>query len=378
MDMGGSAQNTLTTCIGLSARSYQMGLIFGPTHESHMTDLEAEAVRALITKARRRGVNIRINPYLQRRIHPAKDLCCLLSLYRSIVAQRPDVVHTHTSKAGILGRWAAKMAGVPKIVHTPHGHVFYGHFNRSASVVFLYLERLTASITNGVIALTQGERDDYLRLKIAPSNRLVTIHSGVDRRRFLPKSSNSGTPFRNLGIADHQLIVGTVGWLLPIKGPMILLEAMSRICHERPDVDLVYVGKGDLRKNLESRVRQQGLSDRIHFMGWRKDVPNIMRHLDIFVLPSLNEGMGRVLVEAMAAGKPIIASDVGGIPDLVTSGYNGLLVRAGDVQALYAAIKRLLGDRALRDELGKRGREFSSHFSLKKMLSKIDALYASL
>ena len=173
-------------------------------------------------------------------------------------------------------------------------------------------------------------------------------------------------------------MVGTIGWLLPIKGPMYLLKAMTEVWQTHPDIQLVYVGKGDLEKELKGEAYRTGVSDKVKFLGWRDDIPEIMQILDIFVLPSLNEGMGRVLVEAMASGKPIVASKVGGIPDLVKDGHNGFLVGPGDVNGLSLAIKKLIEDEQLRLKMGAKGKSMAPHFRVEKMVEKIDALYSSL
>jgi glycosyltransferase involved in cell wall biosynthesis len=166
--------------------------------------------------------------------------------------------------------------------------------------------------------------------------------------------------------------------LLPIKGPMYLLKAMARLWQSHPEIQLVFVGKGELEDELRTEALRMEASGRVSFLGWRDDIPEIMQLMDIFVLPSLNEGMGRVLVEAMAAAKPVVASRVGGIPDLVKHGQNGLLVEPGDVTGLSLAIRKLLADKKMRDEMGMKGRTMALDFGVEKMVEKIDALYSCL
>ena len=287
-------------------------------------------------------------------------------------------MHTHTYKAGILGCWAAKIAGVPIIVHTPHGHIFYGHFSSLVTRFFMAIEKLTLSIIDCMVALTEGERSDYIRFAVVKPNKIVTIHSGVDIDRFLNAKVNIEEKKRSLGLNPEWLVVGTVGWLLPIKGPIYLLKAMALLWHSHPEIQLVYVGKGDLEEDVKKEARRMGVSARVKFLGWRDDIPEIMRVLDIFVLPSLNEGMGRVLVEAMAVGKPIVASRVGGIPDLVKEGHNGFLVEPGDVDGMAFAVKELVNSKKTRDAMGTKGRTMAQHYSAQKMVEKIDVLYSSI
>jgi glycosyltransferase involved in cell wall biosynthesis len=377
LDMGGSAQNTLLTCHKL-ARKYEIVLVHGLSQESNMTASEKAAVEAQIESARVKGVRIVAVPSLVRRISPVNDVRTLYDLVRIIQQEKPDVVHTHTSKAGIIGRLAAKIARVPFIVHTPHGHVFYGHFGAALSRVFLWVETLFSHLTDRVVALTGGEGRDYTDCNVYPEDKIVHIHSGVDIEKFRQSPVSVVEKKRSLGLAPNAMVVGFIGWLLPIKGPMHLLKAMEAVWHDHEDVVLVFIGKGDLDVELRTAALQTGADGRINFLGWRDDVEEIMPLFDIFVLPSLNEGMGRVLVEAMAAGKPIVASNVGGIPDLVQHDYNGLLVAPGDEKALATSIKQLLGNPQKAKLMGQRGREFCSQFSLESMVEKLDILYQDL
>ena len=377
MDRGGSAQDMLHTCRELG-RKYEIVLVHGLSLESRMMDQEKESVERGIKEAIERGVKVIAIPSLVRRISPVQDLKALFSLWRLLIKERPYIVHTHTSKAGILGRLVAKLAGVPIIIHRPHGHVFYGHFGPLVSKFFLLTERLMARITDRMVALTQAERNDHTALSVFSPEKITTIHSGVDIDQYMNVRANIAEKKRELGLNSKGLVVGTVGWLLPIKGPMHLLKAMSNVWESHPETSLIFVGRGDLEMELKEEARRMGVSDKVIFLGWRDDIPAIMQVLDVFVLASLNEGMGRVLVEAMAAGKPVVASRVGGILDLVKEGQNGYLFQPGDEKGLSLAIKKLLEDKSLRDEMGKRGREMAQDFSVEKMIEKFEALYVSL
>ena len=375
--MGGSAQNTLLTCLGLG-RKYEMVLVCGLSQESNMTDSEREAVDRQINDARISGVKVIRIPSLVRRINLLNDMRALYDLVLIIKTEKPDVVHTHTSKAGILGRLAAKIARVPLIVHTPHGHVFFGHFGPILSRIFLWVERLFAPLTDRVVALTDRESRDYTDLNVYPEDKLVQIHSGVDIEKFKQVPVIAFEKKRSLGLDQNGLVVGFVGWLLPIKGPMHLLRAMEDVWQDHDDTILVFTGKGDLDVDLRAEALRAGANGRVNFLGWRNDIDEIMPLFDIFVLPSLNEGMGRVLVEAMAAGKPVVASNVGGIPDLVKHDHNGFLVPPGDEKALATSIKRLISNPQKARLMGQHGREFCRQFSVEAMVEKIDGLYEGL
>lgn len=377
LDMGGSAQNTLLTCRELS-RKYSTVLVCGLSQESNMTGSEREAVDRQIDSARANGVKIVPLNSLVRRISPLHDIRALYDIVRIIKTEKPDVVHTHTSKAGILGRLAAKTAKVPIIIHTPHGHVFSGHFGPFLSRLFLWIERLFAPLTDLVVALSDGEIRDYKDFNIYSREKLVKIHSGVDIEKFRQVPVRAFEKKRSLGLNQKSPVIGFIGWLLPIKGPMHLLKAMEDVWQDYDDTILLFVGKGDLDLDLRSEALKISANGRVRFLGWRNDIDEIMPLFDIFVLPSFNEGMGRVLVEAMAAGKPIVASNVGGIPDLVQDNINGLLVPPGDAKALAAGIRQLIDDPGKAKLMGQCGRERCHQFSLETMIGKIDNLYADL
>jgi glycosyltransferase involved in cell wall biosynthesis len=377
LDMGGSAQNTIITCQELAAK-YDIILAHGLSLESKMTDLEQQSVDRQIEKAKECGVRVIPIASLVRKIDPVNDIKAFLSILLLIIREKPFFIHTHSSKAGILGRLAAKICCVPIIIHTPHGHVFFGHFGPFVSKVYLLIEKFFTLFTDRLVALTEGERKDYIELSVAKPEKIVTIHSGVEIDLFKDSHVNIEKKKKLLGLNLQSLVVGTVGWLLPIKGPMILLKAMGRVWQKYPDAQLVYVGKGDLYEALHGQALQMGIADRVKLMGWRDDIHEIMSVFDLFVLPSLNEGMGRVLVEAMAAGKPVVASNVGGIPDLVKDGKNGLLVEPGDTDGLSFAIQELLSDKKIRDEMGEKGKNMAQSFSVEKMIEKINDLYYML
>lgn len=378
LDMGGSAQNTIATCIGLSGKEYRIVLACGLSAESNMTDDERRTVSKSLVDAKKRGSWLTTIPTLIRKIDPRYDIAALLSLVRLIGRLKPDIVHTHTSKAGVLGRLAAWIMRVPVIVHTPHGHVFYGHFSKQLSNIFLHVEKAFDKITDRTIALTDGERNDYLRQSVSRPEKLVKIHSGVNVKKFIDAGVDAVSKRKHLGIKPTETVVGTVGWLLPIKGPTYLLKAMQQVWLDYPDVKLIYVGKGELEISLKTMADTMGVQEKILFMGWRDDVHEIMQTFDIFVLPSLNEGMGRVIVEAMAAGKPVVASNTGGIPDLVVEGETGFLVNPGDIAGIAKAIERLLENRNLKEAMGQAGQQRCHMFSEELMIEKIDKLYKEL
>ncbi|RZB30144.1 MAG: hypothetical protein SRB1_02424 [Desulfobacteraceae bacterium Eth-SRB1] len=378
LDKGGSAENTLLTVRGLGREMYDIILVRGLSVESNMAEDEARAVEEIVREAKREGISIITIPSLIRRIHPFYDLKTFFALIKILRHERPDIVHTHTSKAGILGRWAAFFARVPVIIHTPHGHVFWGYSGRCRTSFYIVLERLTACITDKIIALTEQEKKDHLHFRIASEDKFSVVHSGVDLDRFSNTSVDSAAMKRRLGIPEGNLVVDTAGRLTHVKGHRYLIEAAGKIVSSRPDTTFVFLGDGELSDELKNMTSRLGIEENVKFLGWRPDVAEVMSIFDIFVLPSLNEGMGRVLVEAMALGKPIVASNIGGIPDLVVDGENGYLVPVGDVDALAARIKELLDDPGKREEMGEYGGKIAIDYGADVMVQKIDQLYHEL
>ena len=310
LDMGGSAQNTLLSCSELS-KKYEIILVHGLSYESKMTDIEKQIIEDGVEEVRAQGVKVIALTSMVRSIRPVKDFKALLSLTWQIYKEKPDIVHTHSSKAGILGRMAAKIAGVPHIIHTPHGHVFYGHFGPFASRIFMLAERIFSRFTDRMVALTDGEKDDYINLSVCAPEKLLRIHSGVDIKKFMQANGNRVEKRRLLGLDQNEAVIGFVGWLLPIKGPDYLLKAMDDVWQEHQEASLVLVGKGDMDVNLRAEALKKNSNGKVKFLGWREDIDEIMPLFDMLVLPSLNEGMGRVLVEAMAVGKSVVPSGLG-------------------------------------------------------------------
>jgi glycosyltransferase involved in cell wall biosynthesis len=377
-DKGGSAENTFLTVRGLDKDLYDVLLVAGSSHESVMGEDERNAVDHNLSEAKASGVRIMTIGSLVRNVRPFKDIVALRTMAALFRKERPDIVHTHTSKAGILGRWAAWMTKVPVIVHTPHGHVFWGYFNRISTFFFLFLERWSARITDKIIALTEQEKRDHLHFNIATEDKFDVIHSGVDLDKFLRVTADPLQIKKRLGVPAHVPIVGTIGRLTRVKGHRYLIEAAQDVLKEYPEACFLFLGDGELLQELHSLATERGIGDRVIFLGWRPDVADILSIFDIFVFPSLNEGMGKAVVEAMALGKPVIASRVGGLVDLVHEGRNGILVPPADAGALACGIKSLMGDPEKRIQSGREGMALAPRFGSDSMVSKIDSMYRNL
>lgn len=367
LDRGGSAENTLLCAAHL--RAYETVVAVGPTQG------ERSPTEAL---ARQQGVEFVEVPQLVRPLRPVADLRALWQLWRLMRRGRYDLVHTHTSKAGLLGRVAAYLARVPCRVHTAHGHVFYGYHGPALSRLFVWLERWAAWITHRLIALTPAERADQLRFGVGSPAKFSVIHSGVDFAPFLRPPADREVTRRVLGLGLDGVVVGTLGRLTPIKGQADLLRAFALVRPQVPEAWLLVVGDGEEGLGLAALARELGVAGRVVFAGWREEVPDLLRAMDLFVLPSLNEGMGKALVEAMFVGLPVVATRVGGVPDLVGEGRSGLLVAPGQPEALAAAILELAADPRRRRDLGARAAQVAREYSVESMIEKLDRLYQSL
>jgi len=381
-DKGGSAENTFLTASNLDKNRYDVVLVTGSSPPAnspvHSRDPETAAIEANIANLHAKGVRLVCLAELVRDLSPLSDLSAFLSLVRMIRREKPQIVHTHTSKAGFLGRWAAWLCRVPIIVHTPHGHVFWGYFGPCRTRFFIALERWTARITTKLVMLTEREKADHMRFRIAPEEKFSVIHSGVDLSRFRPDPARKAEIRSALEIPSESIVVATVGRLTAVKGQDTLIRAIAECLRQGGKVFLLTLGEGELRSDLEALSAELGIAEAVRFLGWRPDVASVIDACDIFCLPSLNEGMGKAIVEAMVMGKPVIASDVGGIPDLVIPGENGILVPPGDSNALAKAILNLRDHPEVRVKMGELGREKALGYGVESMIHKIDGLYAGL
>lgn len=318
-------------------------------------------------------------PTLRRSVHPWRDLKAGIRLYRLIKAGRYRLVHTHTSKAGILGRFAAAAAGVRVIIHSPHGTILEGYFSPSVTRCYAALERLAALVSSRIVCLTQLEISQFLRARIGRKNQYTYIYNGIDLDRFKPHSERREAQRRSLKLLKHDVVCATVGRLVPVKGQADLLKAFAQASQQEPDLRLLMIGDGELRSELEAFARDAGVAHRVHFLGWREDVADLLDAADVFVLSSLNEGLGLVLLEAMAKGLPIIATSVGGVPEVIGDDETGVLVPPSDPNALADAMTKLVRNEDLRDQLREAGlRRVRSTFSVDAAFVKTASLYRDL
>jgi glycosyltransferase involved in cell wall biosynthesis len=280
---------------------------------------------------------------LGRELSPARDVLTLFKLWRLMLTFRPDVVDTHTAKAGFLGRTAAWLARVPVRVHTFHGHVFHGYFSPRKTRAFLELERFTARLSDRLITLSPALKAELVdTYRIAPADKVEVIPLGLDLAPFAETLRHGGEFRTRFSISPDAPLVGIVGRLVPIKDHGLFLDMAARLRKTIPNAHFVIVGDGECRQTVEDRVGALGLRESVTFTGFLHDLKPVYSDMDVLVVASRNEGMPVSVIEALAAGVPVVSTAVGGVPDLLRGGDYGRLVPAGDPDALAAAVQAAL------------------------------------
>jgi glycosyltransferase involved in cell wall biosynthesis len=361
LTLGGSSENTLASIVALQRAGYDVALAVS-FRESDPPSLE---------DARRRGVRLVDVPGLGREVAPLRDLAALRRLRRIIAAERPHVVHTHTSKAGFVGRLAARLTRVPAVIHQPHGHVFYGYWGPCTSAFFTALERRAARWSDRIVTLTDRGIEEHLARGIGRRAQYVSVPSGVPIERLRATAPSRGAARAHLHLEPAAFVVAGLGRLVRIKGFDLLVEALPAVAAAVPTARLVLIGDGPERAALEARATALGVAGRLAVTGAVDDVTPWLAVADVVAAPSRNEGMGRALVEAMALGIPVVGAAVGGIPSVIADGECGRLVPPEDAVALARALVELGRDAGLRTRLGAaavaRAEEFSSAVADRRM-----------
>jgi glycosyltransferase involved in cell wall biosynthesis len=370
LDLGGSSENTLLTALGLAKMGHEVSIVCGMS-ENPPSENEVKAASA--------GIGIIRLPTFIRDISPLKDLATLAKLYRILRRGGFDLVHTHTSKAGILGRVAARWAGIRCIVHTPHGHIFYGYFSRPLSRFFIFLEWLTMFRTDALVTLTKREKEDYLNVGIGPASRIHPIFSGIELAPLLSAGDERAAIRAGFGLEESHFVCGTVARLVEVKNHSAIIHAAAQLKAHAAGLRFVFIGDGELRPALEALAQAEGVSGMFIFTGWRRDIPALLSAFDAFVMVSLNEGMGRAFVEAQAAGLPVIGSRVGGIPEVLIEDETGFLVDPNDSTTLAHFIERLYTDKGTLDRMAAACRSWVyPRFSDGVMVNAIETLYCGI
>lgn len=373
--VGGAQENTLYTAIGQHRDPrYEVTLLAG---------LDGGREGDLHDAARAAGVRLVLLPTLMRPIRPISDVRALLWMVAFMRHERFDIVHTHSSKAGILGRLAARMAGVPIVVHTLHSLVFHEYERPWKNRLYIVLKRLLAPLTDTLISVNETTARGARQAGIGRPEQHATIYSGMEIAPFteIARTLTVEEAKARAGLDPSAPVVGKIARLVPLKGHREFFAAAKRIAAREPRAQFLLVGDGSLRADLEKLVREAGLEKQTRFAGLvpSAEVPALIQAMDVVVHTSLREGLARVLPQAGAVGKPVVTFDLDGAPEVVRDGVSGYLVPPLDTDRLADRVVELLRDPDRRRAFGAAGRAFAvENFGVERMVSRIDAVYGRL
>lgn len=372
---GGAQKVVLSLATNLDEEKYETTVACGELPES-----EKDCASLLADKR----IKLVIIRQLVRDISIINDLIALLKLFILIKKGDFDIVHTFTSKAGTLGRLAAFFAGTPVIIYSPLGNIYEPKGNIAgvsdsplARLIFLFLDRVAARFTDKIITISEDEKSKYIKLRIEELDKFVTIYEGIDYNKFL--SSQINAQKEDFGFGNNDVIIGSVGRLASEKGHLYLIEAAVIILKVIPQAKFLIIGDGPYRKKLEDYAGNLGITESVRFLGLRKDIPQLLSIMDVFVLPSLYEGQGIAVVEAMAMALPVVATRVGGVVEVIIDGETGILVLPGTSKAIADAAAFLLKNKEKAKSMGRDARlRVERYFGVDLMVKKIENLYNEL
>lgn len=325
------------------------------------------------------GLRVNRLSSLARPINPLKDILAFVVIYNFIKRNKIDIVHTHSSKAGILGRWAAKLAGVNMIVHTVHGWSFNDYQNLLLRQFYIALERFTAKITDKLIVVSNIDMDRGIRKYIGEQTKYILIRYGINHGEFINNLEDNVKIRREIGLNDNEFLVGMISCFKPQKAPLDYIKLAASVRKFYPQTKFILVGDGILRRKIEKLIDKFNLRGNIILTGWRRDIPRILSAIDVFVLTSLWEGLPIAVLEAMVSSKPVVTTNTGGVSEIVKHGENGFLVPCRDIEAMKEKIFDLLKDAEFRYRIGRRAKQdLNSDFRIEGTVRQIQSLYEYL
>lgn len=371
--LGGAQENTLLTCRGLHEHpDFECHLVTGPA-----LGPEGE----LLTEADRLGLNVTLVPQMRRAIHPIRDWATVRALRRIIRELKPQIVHTHSSKAGVLGRWAAYAERVPVIMHTIHGLPFHPYESGWRNRLYIHFERVAARRSHKIVSVADAMTAQAVAAGVAPREKFVTVYSGMEVEPFLAADERRDEMRLKFGFRPEHFVIGKVARLFDLKGHEYVLEAAARIAAKHPHVRFLFVGDGILHRKLERQAERLGVRDKVMFAGLvpASQVAAHIGAMDALVHASLREGLARVLPQALLAGKPVVSFDVDGAREVVIEGETGYLVPPKNVDGLVDSLLDVIEHPELAAEMAARGRELCrERFPWRKMVEQLIALYREL
>ncbi|MBI5186600.1 MAG: glycosyltransferase family 4 protein [Nitrospinae bacterium] len=362
--ISGSGLNTFLTARGLKALGHEVDFACAPGGR-------------LESLVRDNGIGFIPIRNLVHPIHPIKDLLALWEIYKILKSGEYDIMHTHNSKGGIIGRLAGRMAGTKTVIHTVHGFAFHEYESWTRRMLFIFLEKIFARLCDALIFISQPLIDTAIRLKIGDPKKYFKVYSGIDIGWF--QKGNGGQTRKNHHVMPEEKIIGVVSKLWDGKGLADIIKAFAALAINRNNVRLMMVGEGYLERSLKDAAVDLKIADKVIFTGFQYGIPDFTQAMDIVTVGSYFEGMGRVVLEAMACGKPIVATNVGGIPDLVENNKTGILLEPGDIEGFKRAFEKLLDDEKLARDLGENARrKITRQFSSDFMVEEIAGIYELL
>ncbi|MGM0411496.1 MAG: glycosyltransferase family 4 protein [Bacillota bacterium] len=370
---GGADENTLYTINGLDKNKYDIDLMIGEENDQEMIEnLELS-----------NNINLYKIDGLVRNISPFNEVKAFYNIYKVIKNNSYDLVHTHIAKAGVLGRLAAKIAGVPTIVHGIHGITFPETINPIKRYFFKNIEKFCGLFTDKFIPVGEDMKNKYIKAGIGNREKYKTIYSGMELEKFKNAANNSKDKIRklksDLGLNDKDIIIGNVSKIQERKGYKYYLQVAKNISNEYDNVKFLIVGSGPHKDIIEKKVKSMNLSNIVIFTGFRKDVEDVFSLFDIKVLTSLWEGLPRVIIQAAAVGKPIVTFNVDGAWEIVEDGKNGFIVPMKDVNMMTEKIKILINDKELRKKMGAYSKtKVGNQWTIDNMVKETDKLYQEL
>jgi glycosyltransferase involved in cell wall biosynthesis len=372
LNVGGAAQHAIILSGRMAADGFDTLLVHGSLAESEAS------LEDLLPSRTIRHIKV---PSLGRRVNLWKDVSALIRLIRIMFAERPDIVDTHMAKAGTLGRLAALSYNLTRsrrarcvVIHTFHGHVFEGYFGPVVNRLVRLAEHTLARVTDRVIAISPRQRADLVdRYRVAAADRVAMVPLGLELDDLLGLQRSALA-----GRSGGRLVFGFVGRLVPIKDPGTLVRAFALVRQREPGARLHLVGDGELRESVQTLAATLGVADAVELLGWRQDLCAVYAGIDILVLSSRREGTPFAVIEAMAAARPVVATDVGGVADILVDGTTGLLVPPEDPAALAEAMTRVGSDPGLRTRLGAAGRERAALYRAERLVADMARLYREL
>lgn len=375
--LGGSQENTVLSCEGQVRKGHAVSLVFGPIYGPEGSLLQ----RVRDFNADGRGIETIETPRLVRELALVKDWRCYHDLRRLIRDWQPDVVHTHSSKAGIIGRMAAWKERVPAVIHTIHGLPFHPYEKKWRNAIYIASERYAARRCHRILCVADAMRDQALAVGIGRPEQYETVYSGMETASFLHPRWSRDEVRRALGIRDDEFVLGTIARLAELKGHDDLLDALAPVMRSRPNVRLLWVGDGWWRARLEERIASLGLRGRVLLTGLvpSDEVPRYLQAMDSLAHPSYREGLPRTVPQALLSGVPVIAYDVDGTSEVCRPGETGLLILPGDARQLAQGVEWLIDHPTERKAMGERGRALcADRFSAERMVEHLESVYASV